>query len=193
MYNKPRNNARPLLGEPAPNLYQTHPNPVGNRRWLYFAAMRLFLFLCFLLTAPLLQAQQTLTGRAVKIIDGDTFDLLVGTTTYRVRLQGIDCPERGQPYSRRATDALGSWCRTGVLTVRYRRKDRNNRIVGDVYTAAGSWINLKLVEEGWAWHFTKYSSDGRLRRAEAAARTAQLGLWQQGGAVAPWDWRRGVR
>ncbi|MFN4286637.1 MAG: thermonuclease family protein [Lacibacter sp.] len=161
---------------------------------LYFAAMR-WLFLAVLIAAAptLLQAQRTLTGRAVKIIDGDTFDLLVGTTTYRIRLQGIDCPERGQPYSRRATEALGNWCRMGPLTVRYGSKDRNGRILGDVYTANGTWINLKLVEEGWAWHFTKYSSDGRLRRAEAAARSARRGLWQQGNAVAPWDWRRGKR
>lgn len=183
----------PLLRELAPNLYQTHPNRLSNGRWLYFAAMRLLLMGILLLVVQGLQAQQSLTGRAVKIIDGDTFDLLVGSTTYRVRLLGIDCPERGQPYSRRATEALGNWCRTGTLTVRYRSSDRNKRIVGDVYTAAGAWINLKLVADGWAWHYSKYSLDSRLRRAEAAARRHRKGLWQQSHAVAPWQWRRGTR
>jgi len=137
-----------------------------------------------------LQAQRSLTGRAVKMVDGDTFDLLAGGTVYRIRLAGIDCPERGQPYYREAKDALGSWCALGTLKVVYSSKDRNGRIVGDIYTTGGNYINQKLVEEGMAWHYTKYSSDQKLAAAERAARQGRRGLWKEAAPMAPWDWRR---
>lgn len=134
-----------------------------------------------------------LSGRAVKIIDGDTFDLLVGTTTWRIRLNGIDCPEKKQPYAAQATAALGRWCREAPLVVKYKSKDRNGRILGDVYTKSGTWINQQLVEEGMAWHFKQYSTDRRLAAAEQRARSKRAGLWQQGNPVAPWLWRNGIR
>ena len=157
--------------------------------------MRFVLF--FLLLAGLAgnapaQTRQ-LSGRAVKIIDGDTFDLLVGTTTWRIRLNGIDCPEKKQPYGAKATAALGRWCREAPLVVRYKRKDRNGRILGDVYTKSGTWINQQLVEEGMAWHFKQYSTDRRLAAAEQKARSRKAGLWQQPYPVAPWLWRKGTR
>ena len=134
-----------------------------------------------------------LTGKAVKIMDGDTFDLLVGTTTWRIRLNGIDCPEKKQPYSAQATAALRRWCSDEPLVVRYRSKDRNGRILGDVYTKSGTWVNLRLVEEGMAWHFKQYSTDRQLAAAEQRARSRKTGLWQQGNAIAPWLWRKGKR
>lgn len=137
-----------------------------------------------------LHAQRSLTGRAVKIVDGDTFDLLAGGTIYRIRLAGIDCPERGQPHYREAKDALGSWCALGTLKVLYNSKDRNSRIVGDVFTAGGNHINKKLVEEGVAWHYTKYSSDRSLAAAERRARQGRRGLWKEPDPVAPWYWRK---
>lgn len=150
----------------------------------------LFVLLLFCNTVTLsLHAQRILTGRAVKIVDGDTFDLLAGGTVYRIRLQGIDCPERGQPYYRQATQALGRWCNYAPLRVVYRGKDRNGRILGDVYTANGNYINLKLIEEGMAWHFTRYSSSRQMALAERSARGRKVGLWSMPQPVAPWIWR----
>jgi endonuclease YncB( thermonuclease family) len=134
--------------------------------------------------------QNVLVGSAIKIVDGDTFDLLVGTTIYRIRLNGIDTPERGQPFYKNAKDALGNWCRLQPLTVKYKSKDRNGRLIGDVYTTTGYWINLKLVEEGLAWHYKKYSTDKTLATAEKKARANKTGLWKEVNPVAPWIWRR---
>lgn len=67
------------------------------------------------------QAQQTLHGKAVKIMDGDTFDLLVdGNTLYRIRLQDIDCPERGQDYYKVAKQALGNYIFNQPIRVVYK-------------------------------------------------------------------------
>ncbi len=152
----------------------------------------------FLLSFPFLLSvqykvpvsQTVLVGRAIKIVDGDTFDLLVGSMTYRIRLNGIDTPERGQSFYKNAKDALGAWCRLQPLTVKYKSKDRNGRLLGDVYTTNGHWINLKLVEEGMAWHFKKYSTDKILSAAEIKARANKIGLWKEINPVAPWIWRR---
>ncbi|MBA4446877.1 thermonuclease family protein, partial [Cylindrospermopsis raciborskii CS-506_C] len=118
----------------------------------------------------------TLSGKAVKIIDGDTFDLLSNGNLYRVRLNGIDCPERGQAYYREAKAALGKFCNNRTITVTYRSKDRNGRLLGDVY-AGNQYINLLLVQQGYAWHFKKYSTDVRLAKAETEARAVKKGLW----------------
>lgn len=131
----------------------------------------------------------TLSGKAVKIIDGDTFDLLSNGNLYRVRLNGIDCPERGQAYYREAKAALGKFCNNRTITVTYRSKDRNGRLLGDVY-AANQYINLLLVQQGYAWHFKKYSTDVRLAKAETEARAVKKGLWADGNAIAPWVWRK---
>jgi micrococcal nuclease len=131
----------------------------------------------------------TLSGKAVKIIDGDTFDLLSNGTMYRVRLNSIDCPERGQAYYKEAKAALGNFCNNCTVTVSYRSKDRNGRLLGDVYVNHQS-INLLLVQQGYAWHFKKYSADVRLARAEIEARSAKRGLWADADAIAPWIWRR---
>lgn len=131
----------------------------------------------------------TLTGKAVKIIDGDTFDLLSNGNLYRVRLNGIDCPERGQAYYREAKAALGNFCHNRTITVTYRSKDRNGRLLGDVY-AGNQYINLLLVQQGYAWHYKKYSTDVRLAKAETEARAAKRGLWAAGNAIPPWVWRK---
>jgi endonuclease YncB( thermonuclease family) len=137
--------------------------------------------------------EQTLTGKAIKIVDGDTFDLLVGTVTYRIRLNGIDTPEKGQDFYQNAKNSLGNWCRNQTLRVTYKSKDRNGRLIGDLYTSSGIWVNLKLVEEGMAWHFKKYSSDKTLAAAEIKARSQKIGLWVMKNTIAPWDWRKGIR
>jgi endonuclease YncB( thermonuclease family) len=131
----------------------------------------------------------TLSGKAVKIIDGDTFDILSNGSLYRVRLNGIDCPESGQPYYREAKAALGNFCNNRTITVTYRSKDRNGRLLGDVY-AGNQYINLLLVQKGYAWHFKKYSTDVRLAKAETEARATKRGLWAVGNAIAPWVWRK---
>jgi micrococcal nuclease len=144
----------------------------------------LFLFLFTFLTST-----QTLTGSVIKIIDGDTFDLLSNGTVYRVRLNGIDCPERKQAYYQEAKDALGALCHQQQVTVKYNSRDRNGRLLGDVYINRRH-LNLLLVQQGLAWHFKKYSTDKQLAAAELQARKEKRGLWKEPNAVAPWEWRK---
>ncbi len=135
-------------------------------------------------------AETSLTGKAVKIVDGDTFDLLVnGNTTYRIRLKDIDTPERGQDYYQVAKQALADYLFGQEVKVTFEKRDRNNRIIGAVYNG-NALVNMLMVQEGYAWHFKKYSSDVRFAYAEVQAKKAKRGLWSLPNPIAPWDFRK---
>ncbi len=129
----------------------------------------------------------------IKIVDGDTFDLLTeDTVKIRIRLNGIDCPERKQDYYQVCKDALSQYIfGKNVLLVSH-GTDRWKRIIADVYVKKES-INLKMVKNGYAWHFKKYSKDKKLAEAEEAARKKKIGLWKMKDPIAPWNYRKPVK
>lgn len=139
------------------------------------------------------KAANLLVGTVVSIADGDTLTVLDETNTqHKVRLQGIDTPESGQPFGTRAREALAEKVFQQRVDVSWSERDRYQRILGDVH-AGGRWINRELVAEGWAWHYRQYSADPVLAEAEGTARAAGRGLWSDPHPIPPWDWRRGVR
>lgn len=160
-----------------------------------YQKMRLLVVYIFLLTSSAAPISRTtvLKGKAVKIIDGDTFDLLVGTTVHRIRLAGIDAPERKQDFSSASKQILGQLCTNQLLTVVVTDVDRNKRKIADVYDAKKKWINKELILQGMAWHFKQYSSNRELANAELLARKKKIGLWSFKNPVAPWEWRKGKR
>jgi endonuclease YncB( thermonuclease family) len=135
--------------------------------------------------------QKKVTGKVVKVVDGDTFDLLDGKTTYRVRMYGIDAPEKKQDFGNRSKDALGEACKQQPITIVIRNKDRYQRFVADAYDAKGQRINVVMVKQGYAWYYEKFSpKDKELADAQQYAQKHRLGLWQQSKPIAPWDWRQ---
>lgn len=128
-------------------------------------------------------------GRVVGVADGDTVTVLHRGAQVRVRLHGIDCPERGQPFSTRAKRLTSDLAFGRTVTVIPKRQDRYRRLVAEVVLPDGRSLNRELVGAGMAWHFTRYSKDERLARAEREARAARRGLWSEGRAVAPWEYR----
>ena len=115
----------------------------------------LFLLPLLALTPP----SYTLKGKAVRIVDGDTFDLLVDKTTHRIRLAGIDAPEKGQAFGTVSKQLLGTFCAGELLTVVVTNTDRNKRKIAEVYTTKKGWINKEMIAQGMAWHFVKYSTN----------------------------------
>ena len=135
------------------------------------------------------------TGYAVKIIDGDTFDLLTDDhKNIRIRMFGIDCPERGQDFYKVCKTALGNILLNQKLKVNVQSIDQYKRVVGDVYSIDGKqWMNYNMVAGGYAWHYTHYDHNPKLDKAEQAARNTAAGLWKDANPVAPWDWRKEKR
>jgi endonuclease YncB( thermonuclease family) len=130
-------------------------------------------------------------GKVILVKDADTFMLeLSDKTKEDVRLEGIDAPETKpkQAFSEEAMAALSGKLLDKEVKVEWLQRDRDERILGHVYLGE-RWINLEMVAEGFAWHFTKYSKDKRLADAEKAARAACVGLWKDKNAISPDDFR----
>lgn len=142
---------------------------------------------------PASDSRESITGKVVSIPDGDTFTLLdQAGKEHRVRLQGIDAPERTMAYSRKATEALKSTVDGKAVEVRFKERDHYERILGHVYVA-GAYINLELIKNGWAWHYKRYSDDPDMAEAEKVARREKRGLWKDSDPQPPWEFRQQKR
>jgi endonuclease YncB( thermonuclease family) len=158
--------------------------------------MRLLLLALILSTNsanPAPGVQKELDGKVIKIVDGDTFDLLTARNkTYRVRMNGIDSPERRQDFYKAAKDALANFIFHKTVRVQVSGHDRNDRTIGIAYLQNEN-INLAMVREGYAWHYRKYSRDTALAAAEMQARQLRNGFWQMKRPVPPWEYRSNKR
>jgi endonuclease YncB( thermonuclease family) len=128
-------------------------------------------------------------GRVVGVTDGDTLTVLRGRQAERVRLEGVDAPEKGQAYGGRAWRFAADLAFDRTVTVRATGRDRNGRLLGEVVLPDGRSLNQELVRAGYAWWFRKYSRDVRLARLEDEARAGRRGLWADQAPEAPWDFR----
>ena len=160
--------------------------------------MRLLLLALTLLTAPLAYAE-TLTGRVVGITDGDTITVLDSINDqHKVRLAGIDAPEKGQPFGNAAKQNLARLTASKAVSVEYVKFDRYQRIVGKV-TVNGVDVQLEQLRAGLAWWYRKYERDQSAQdratyaAVEQEAQKARRGLWQDREPVAPWEWRHSAR
>jgi len=132
-----------------------------------------------------------ITGRVVRVADGDTVSVLDGSNMqHKIRLQGIDAPERNQRYGKKSRDALSGMVSGRNVGVVVLGKDSYGRSNGILYLGERN-INLAMVAAGHAWWYRYYAPDDHpLKAAESKARATKLGLWAEPDPVPPWDWRR---
>ena len=139
--------------------------------------------------------RKTAPGTVVSVADGDTVTVLTDEQTERkVRLNGIDAPEHGQPFGEASKQHLSALVFGKVVEVEGNETDRYGRLVG-VLKLAGRDINLAQLQAGQVWYYRQYESDVEPARrpvyaaAEAAARLARQGLWQDPAPEPPWEFR----
>jgi len=156
-----------------------------NCRWW------LVVFLSACLISSSLNAQE-FRGKVVGVTDGDTITILRGTTPIKLRLNGIDAPEAGQPFGERAKQFASALCFGDEVIVKALGTDKYGRTLGDVILGDGRILNQELVKAGMAWHYKEYSKDETLAKLEKEAREKKVGLWSDPHAVAPWEWRHGT-
>ena len=133
------------------------------------------------------------TGKVVGVHDGDTFTILHEGKTKKVRVNGIDCPEIGQPFGKNAKQYASGLIFGRVVTVVVFGRDRYGRTIGDAVLADGRILSKEMVRAGLAWQYRQYSKDKELAALEADARFTKRGLWVDARPVAPWDWRKAAR
>ena len=138
----------------------------------------------------------TLEGRVVGVSDGDTITVLDTTNTqYKIRLAGIDAPEKKQDFGNVSKKSLVEMVSNQLVKVIWDKTDRYNRIVGKVLVD-GKDVNLEQIKLGMAWYYRQYQKelifDDRINylQAEESAMTNHMGLWLQKDPVPPWDFRK---
>ncbi len=138
----------------------------------------------------------TLTGKVGRVVDGDTLYVLdANSQQHKIRLAGIDAPERRHAYGLASRKHLLSIVAGKQVRVEYQKRDRYGRIVGKVLLD-GIDVCLEQVKAGFAWHYKKYqheqSAEDRELYADAEnqAREGRLGLWRENNPIPPWEHRR---
>lgn len=148
-----------------------------------------------LLALPHSSAANTTTGLVVGIADGDTLTLLDGDhVQHKIRLAGIDAPEKRQAFGNRSKQNLAELVFRKQVTVEWNKFDRYGRVIGKVL-AGGDDVCLAQVRAGLAWHYKAYEREQgaadreRYAQAELDARASRRGLWRDASPVPPWEFR----
>ncbi len=135
-------------------------------------------------------SNETITGYVVAITDGDTFTLLTKEKQrVKIRLHGIDCPERKQPFGQAAKQKLSDLVFNKNVRAEKTDIDRYGRTVAIIYDASNKCINEELLKDGLAWHYVKYDTNIYWEQLQNEAKQDKIGLWSDENATAPWNWR----
>lgn len=130
-------------------------------------------------------------AQVVSVLDGDTIEVLHDTHPERIRLHGIDCPEKSQAYGQKAKRATSALVFGKEVTIQTHGKDRYQRTIADVILSDGTNVNQQLVRDGFCWWYRKYApNDTELENLETEAREAKRGLWNDPAPIPPWDYRK---
>lgn len=151
------------------------------------------------LGAALSAHADVIQGLVVAIQDGDTLTVLdEGKTQHKIRLTGIDAPEKKQPFGQRSKESLSNLVYRREVLVDWHKLDRYGRVLGKVVLGNRD-INLAQVEAGLAWHYVEYAREqtppdrALYSQAEAHAREGHVGLWSEPVPTAPWAFRKSKR
>jgi micrococcal nuclease len=132
-------------------------------------------------------------GPLIKVVDGDTLYAKVQGVVMKFRLQGVDAPERNQPYGASATTLLRKITQGQQLVLVFDDVDKYGRIVVQAWVGNLD-VNAEMVRRGAAWFESEWSDDNRLQLIEDEARDRRVGLWSLPGRhVEPWVWRKEER
>ncbi|MDO9567244.1 MAG: thermonuclease family protein [Candidatus Desulfaltia sp.] len=132
-------------------------------------------------------------GKVVGISDGDTITVLHNNTGEKIRLYGIDTPEKRQDFGNKAKQFTSNMVFGKDVEVESVTKDRYGRTVGLVYINDQS-LNEELVRAGFAWVYIQYCKKAICAewcRLEAAAKANKIGLWSHSNPIPPWEFRHG--
>ena len=158
--------------------------------------MKLLLSFLLIFSVCTASASKIIQGKVVSVADGDTITVLdAEKTQHKIRLQGIDAPEKAQAFGAKSKQALYEMVHGKTVQVSFEKSDKYGRILGKVLLD-GQDICHQQIKAGLAWHYKKYQNQQPLvdrdaySASETAAKSEKLGLWSDPRPVAPWDFRK---
>ena len=142
-------------------------------------------------TTPSARKIDGIHGRVKHAFDGDSFVMMSDGRKVNVRIFGIDAPEKGQPFSKKARSRSKELLEGTEVVVRVTTpSDVYGRVVGEVFLPDGRNYAHVIVGEGLAWQFRRYSKDAEVAALEREAKSAGRGLWHDKDPEPPWKYRR---
>ena len=141
---------------------------------------------------------QEFKARVIDVAEGDTITVLKPARSaeedpqaIKIRLFGIDCPEKSQAFASNAKRLTSKLCFDKTVTVKSKGQDRWT--IAEVILPDGKNLGHELLRAGLAWRYAKHSNDATLARLQNEAREAKLGLWANNNATPPWEFRKKQR
>ena len=129
------------------------------------------------------------SGKCVAVTDGDIIKVMHNGKAEKIRLYGIDCPEKRQTFGKKAKQFTAEMVFRKIVDV--------NPVTVDSYDGTIAWVyvnnkclNKELLKAGLAWHYKQYSKDRDLAELEEEARSKVIGLWSDHDSIPPWIWRK---
>lgn len=152
--------------------------------------MRFILVLILFLLSVMVPAAE-IRGKVVAVLDGDTVTVLddLDKARFRIRLSGIDAPEKKQALGTAAKKHLSDMIFGKMVSVRFKEIDRYGRIVGTIWID-GEDINRRMLRDGMAWHYSHFDKTPEYAAAERMARHEKRGLWIERNPVNPHQFRK---
>jgi len=163
--------------------------------------MKYYIFILLFLITISINSQELFTGKVITVHDGDTITVLKeDKTQVKVRLWGIDCPEDGQAYGKKAKQRASELIfdkdvHTSIIDV-----DRYGRLVCMIFyfetfkeKSIIHCMNEEMLSSGFAWVYKKYCKEpyeSEWLVLEKAARDKKQGLWADDNPIPPWEWRK---
>lgn len=135
-----------------------------------------------------------LEGKVVGVTDGDTVTVLVDRREVKVRVAGIDAPEKKQAFGQRSKEHLSDCAFGKAVSVQWSKTDRYGRTIGKIL-ADGVDCGLRQIQDGMAWHYKAYAKEqsatdrAAYSEAESQAVTHRSGLWSDQNPTPPWEFR----
>jgi len=155
----------------------------------------LILLVSMWLQVPEAYSETKIAGKVVHVADGDTITVLQKNQEYKIRLYGIDTPEKKQDFGAKAKAFTSDLVSQKEVAVIQKDVDRYGRVVGMVYIGK-TCINEEIVKAGFAWVYQHYCKEPFCKdwiKLETQAREKGKGLWSHPNPVPPWDFRKNKR
>jgi endonuclease YncB( thermonuclease family) len=134
---------------------------------------------------------ENIQGKVVGVSDGDTITILTkDNVQIKVRLEGIDCPEKKQAFGQKAKQFTSDLAFGKFVTFKKTGQDKYGRSLGYIILPDNKNLNKEILKTGFACHFKKYNKDTELANLEIQARKSRRGLWSETNPIAPWDFRK---
>jgi endonuclease YncB( thermonuclease family) len=138
---------------------------------------------------------ESMTAKVVAVSDGDTIVVLVDSRQHKVRLLGIDAPEKNQPFGNQSKQSLAEMVFSKTVVIDFNKRDKYQRIVGKILLGSVD-VNLQQIKFGYAWHYKQYEKEQDVEdralyaNQEYLARKNNIGLWSDSIPTPPWEFRK---